>query len=317
MTATADNAPTGITPAAAGDEWSQWLLHGRFGDDPGLARDMQGDLHDLADRVLQMAAPRGGETLLDVGTGDGLVALRAIAQAGPGLQAWLGDISQTLLDHARARAQAQGVQAQCRFFCLSADRLEGIADASVDIVTTRSVLAYVQDKGRALAEFFRVLRPGGRIALAEPLMRDDALEAVALRELHREGQAGPEHDILRLVSRWKSAQYPDTFEKLQTHPMTSFGARDLFGLAVQAGFERVHAEHHLDQRVVPAMGWETFCARVPFPGAPSLAQVLQRDFSPAEQAQLQAHLRPRVEGGASISTDQMVYVSARKPATYR
>jgi len=299
------------------DEWSRWLLQGRFGDSDALARGMQPALLELADRVLRLAAPQPGETLLDVGTGDGLVAFRALAQVGPGLQAWLSDISPALLDHARARATALGVADQCRFVCASADQLNALPDASVDIVTTRSVLAYVQDKDRALAEFFRVLRPGGRMALAEPLMRDDAMEAIALRDLMQgdaPAEPSPEHGILRLISRWKSAQYPDTFEKLQAHPMTGFGARDLYGLVLQTGFGQVHAEHHMDQRVTPPMDWPTFCARVPHPWAPSLAELLQRDFSPSERAELEAHLRPQVEGSPSTSTEQMVFVSARKPS---
>jgi ubiquinone/menaquinone biosynthesis C-methylase UbiE len=51
----------------------------------------------------------------------------------------------------------------------SADSLADIADASVDVVTTRSVLIYVKDKAAALREFYRVVRPGGRISIHEPI----------------------------------------------------------------------------------------------------------------------------------------------------
>jgi len=49
-----------------------------------------------------------------------------------------------------------------------ADDLAAIPDASVDVVTTRSVLIYVRDKRRAFGEFARVLRPGGWISIFEP-----------------------------------------------------------------------------------------------------------------------------------------------------
>jgi SAM-dependent methyltransferase len=58
---------------------------------------------------------------------------------------------------------------RCRFVLASAESLTGIADASVDVVTTRSVLIYVKDKAAALREFYRVLRPGGRISVFEPV----------------------------------------------------------------------------------------------------------------------------------------------------
>ena len=44
-----------------------------------------------------------------------------------------------------------------------------MADGSVDVVTTRSVLIYVKDKAAALREFYRVLKPGGRVSLFEPI----------------------------------------------------------------------------------------------------------------------------------------------------
>ncbi|WP_348240817.1 methyltransferase domain-containing protein, partial [Salmonella enterica] len=55
--------------------------------------------------------------------------------------------------------------------CTGAETLEGIADSSVDVVTTRSVLIYVDDKAAAFAAFHRVLKPGGRVSLFEPINR--------------------------------------------------------------------------------------------------------------------------------------------------
>ena len=69
----------------------------------------------------------------------------------------------------------RGLLTGARFVLTAADPLDGIADASVDVVTTRSVLIYVKDKAAALQAFYRVLRPGGRISVFEPinvLMRD-------------------------------------------------------------------------------------------------------------------------------------------------
>ena len=57
----------------------------------------------------------------------------------------LSDISHDLLDHARHLANQMDVARQCTFVHASADDLSAIADESVDVITTRSVLAYVEN----------------------------------------------------------------------------------------------------------------------------------------------------------------------------
>jgi len=80
------------------------------------------------------------------------------------------DVSQDLLDRCRTLAQELEVLDRCKFVNASADELL-LADASVDVVTTRSVLIYLDRpaKERALRDFHRVLRPGGRLSIAEPI----------------------------------------------------------------------------------------------------------------------------------------------------
>jgi ubiquinone/menaquinone biosynthesis C-methylase UbiE len=60
---------------------------------------------------------------------------------------------------------------RCRFLEASAADLAALQELSVDVTTTRAVLIYVEAKQQAFDEFFRVLRPGGRISLYEPINR--------------------------------------------------------------------------------------------------------------------------------------------------
>ena len=99
--------------------------------------------------------------MLDVGAGDGLIAFGALERLGPSGQVVFCDISQDLLDHCRAAAAAEGLADRYRFVLTSADPLDGIADASVDVVTTRSVLIYVKDKAAALQAFTACSDPAG------------------------------------------------------------------------------------------------------------------------------------------------------------
>ena len=214
--------------AAPSDVWSEWLLHRRHGGDPAFAHVVRTDVERYADRVLDHAQLTAGMTLVDIGAGEGLIAFRAIERIGPSLRVLLTDISAALLHHAEALAVERGVRAQCTFLCCPADQLTEIPDASVDVVATRAVLAYVADKPAALREFHRILKPGARISLAEPILQDDALMASALRSMI-EARGTLSHDrFLPLLHRWKAAQYPDTPERIAKSPIANYSERNLF-----------------------------------------------------------------------------------------
>src|SRR5437667_7168598 len=93
------------------------------------------------DRVLDSARLAEGETLLDVGCGEGLIAFGAL-ERGAG-EVIFSDVSTDLLDFCREAADQFGVLDRCRFVQAPADDLHAIDDRSVDVVTTRSVLIYV------------------------------------------------------------------------------------------------------------------------------------------------------------------------------
>ncbi len=125
------------------DQWAQWLLHRRHGNDPVQHQAVLDWLYPIRDQVLQNAQLTNGAVVLDVGTGDGLIAFGALAQIGDRGTIIFSDISQDLLDQCRSLVQEIGAQDRCQFLRASADDLTPIADNSVDVITTRSVLIYV------------------------------------------------------------------------------------------------------------------------------------------------------------------------------
>jgi arsenite methyltransferase len=151
------------------DKWARWVLNASFGGDVEQHRSWLAQLTPIRDRVLSNARIRRGDVVLDVGTGDGLIGFSALPLVGDEGGVIFSDVSQELVSRCEEIATEIGAQLQSEFLCVSAAALRDVRDESIDVVTTRSVLIYVQQEQAAFDEFFRVLRPGGRISVYEPL----------------------------------------------------------------------------------------------------------------------------------------------------
>lgn len=270
------------------DRWAQWLGHRRFaGDREARARMFSDLLVPIREQVLDGAEPLAGQRALDVGCGDGLIAFGALDRGA--LHVVFSDISTDLLAECRRLAQAQGVLERCTFVEASADDLCPIGSGSVDVVTTRSVLIYVRDKSACFTEFARVLRPGGRLSIFEPVNRFAQPELTGSRFFGADMEPVTAlADKLRAVY---SALIPDD------DPMLDFDERDLVGLAERAGFESIELTLKAVVRPANPCRWDVFLGSAGNPNIPTPAEAMAQSLTPEEQHELTAYLRPLVEGG--------------------
>lgn len=289
-------------PDSRRDIWAEWLAERRYGGDPDVRQRMREELVPLRDKVLDRSGLTEGEALLDVGCGEGMIGFGALERGAEHVV--FSDISDDLLDFCREAAEELGVSDRTSFVKAGAADLSAIEDGSVDVVTTRSVLIYVPEKAQSFAEFFRVLRPGGRFSCFEPINRFGCEE-------RREGFWGyPGNGLSDLAQRveqvYAEIQPPDD-------PMLDFDERDLMRLAEEAGFFPIELELQAEIRAMQPKAWDAFLNSSGNPKIPTIAEAMDRALTPEERERFSTHLRTLVEEGNGVWRMAHAFLKAVKP----
>lgn len=280
------------------DIWATWLRHRRHGGDVATQEVMLQRLQQISHQILGHAQLRPSDHLLDVGCGDGLVGFAAMDQL-PTVQVTFSDVSSDLLSQCEEVARNLGLVGRCHFVQADAAQLQPIPDAVVDVVAMRSVLIYVSDKVAAFSSFYRVLRPGGRLSLFEPINRFP----VALPSRFRGGLFGYDVGSVGEIAKKINTVYQrqGSTPSSPITPMVDFDERDLVAMAVEAGFREVHLELRIDIAPGEPKSWEGFVNSAPNPLVPSLSEVMDAVLTGEERTVLVECLRPQVEAGGNHS----------------
>jgi SAM-dependent methyltransferase len=171
-----------------------------------------------------LAQLQAGEVVLDLGSGGGIDVLLSAQRVGPSGKAYGLDMTDEMLELARANQEKAGV--------VNVEFLRGeiedipLPDASVDVIISNCVINLSGDKDRVLREAFRVLRPGGRLAVSDVVIRRPLPEVIQRSMALWTGCVG---GALEEAS-YRSKLADQGFVDIDIEPTRVYGREDALGL---------------------------------------------------------------------------------------
>ncbi|HVL69903.1 MAG TPA: arsenite methyltransferase [Vicinamibacterales bacterium] len=187
-----------------------------------------------------------GETVLDLGSGGGIDVLLSARRVGPTGKVYGLDMTDEMLALARENQQKAGAT-NVEFLKGEIEQIP-LPDASVDVIISNCVINLSADKGQVLREAFRVLKPGGRFAVSDVVVRGEVPEAVRKSmELWVGCVAGALHE-----NEYRALLQAAGFGGIEIEPWRIYEVEDAKHFLVEAGLDVEALGPQVDGRIASA-----------------------------------------------------------------
>src|SRR6478672_3983827 len=193
-----------------------------------------------------LAELKEGETVLDLGSGGGIDVLLSAKRVGPSGKAYGLDMTDEMLALANENKRKAGAQ-NVEFLKGEIEQIP-LPDASVDVIISNCVINLSGDKRKVLSEAFRVLRPGGRFAVSDVVVRGNVPAAIKTNmELWIGCVAGAleEHEFLALLREVG-------FAKPSIEPTRVYKAGDAAAFLAGSGLDAIELASQIDGKFMGA-----------------------------------------------------------------
>ncbi len=176
-----------------------------------------------------LAELNAGETVLDLGSGGGIDVLLSAKRVGPTGKAYGLDMTDDMLALARENQRKAGAT-NVEFMKGEIENIP-LPDNSVDVIISNCVINLSGDKDRVLHEAFRVLKPGGRFAVSDIVVRGEAPSAIRRSvELWTGCVAGALEEV-----EYRTKLSAAGFEEIDLEPTRVYAAEDARGFLKSTG----------------------------------------------------------------------------------
>ncbi len=153
--------------------WTQWLKQNRFaGQTPEMIEQTTKWLEAVRDVVLVYAEIKPYETVIDIGTGTGLLAFKALEMQECKGKIIFSDKFQDCLDDCKRILDESGVRGGYEMLLSPCEHI-ALPESTVHKALMRSVLVHIVNKQLAINEVYRILKPGGKFCAFEPVIRSN------------------------------------------------------------------------------------------------------------------------------------------------